>query len=438
MLFRSRRRGRDTTAAVYHPVHFRGPLGTGRQFEDPWARDCPEGIARVSYAQVAAPLRIVQVNAAYDPDAKTAGSLLDLYTTLTEWSAALTRAGARVTVYQRFRTDARLERDGATYQFIGDGHAPWLSTEGAPLAYARAIAREAVDVIHVNGLIFPRLIAGLRGLVGPRPVIVAQHHGGDFPVRGSGPIGAWRRQRWRDGLFAADAVSFTSADQAAPWREAGVLLGQRVLEIVEAGTTLRSVPRERARAAAGVAGDPLILWVGRLTRNKDPLTVLDGLEHALPQLPRATVVMVFGGADLLAEVTERVQSSAVLSQRVTLAGQVPHDEMANYYSAADIFVSGSHAEGSGYALIEALSADVVPVVTDIPPFRVIAGPCGTRWQPGDARAFASALLKVSAGNAEAAREQVRQHYQHVLHWDAIAAATFAAYRQLAEQKRRPD
>ena len=37
--------------------------------------------------------------------------------------------------------------------------------------------------------------------------------------------------------------------------------------------------------AIGATGDPLILWVGRLTTNKDPLTVLDGLERALPQMP---------------------------------------------------------------------------------------------------------------------------------------------------------
>lgn len=386
---------------------------------------------------MATPFRIVQVNAAYDAGAKTAGALLDRYPTLTEWSAAMTRAGARVTVYQRFHTDARLECDGVVYQFISDGHAPWLSTSDAPPAFARAVAREPAQVIHVNGLIFPRLVAGIRRLTGPTPAMVVQHHGGEFPVRGSGPIGAWRRKRWRDGLLAADAVSFTSADQAAPWRNAGILRDQRVLEIVEAGTTLRPVSRERARAAAGVSGHPLILWVGRLTPNKDPLTILDGLELALPHLPDAAVVMVFASHDLLADVARRVSASAVLSRRVTLTGHVAHAEMPNYYAAADVFISGSHAEGSGYALIEALSAGVVPVVTDIPPFRVIAGPCGTRWPAGDAAAFAAALREVCARDAATAREQVRQHYDRVLRWDAIGARTLAEYRDVHGRKGRP-
>lgn len=382
------------------------------------------------------PLRLAQVNATYDPEITTPEALLDRYTTLTEWSAAMRRAGAAVTVYQRFSTDARIERDGATYLFIGDGHPPWLSTSIAPLAYCQAIAGAPADVIHVNGLIFPRIVASLRKLMGPAPAIVAQHHGGDLPVRGIGPIGTWRNWQWRKWLAKADAVSFTAADQAKPWRDAGILRDQRVLEIVEASTTLRSVPRDRARAAVGVSGDPLILWVGRLTRNKDPLTVLDGLELALPHLPGAAVVMVFGGHDLLAPVTERIQASPLLCQRITLPGQVPHEEMPNYYSAADVFISGSHSEGSGYALIEALSAGVTPVVTDIPPFRVIAGPCGARFATGDAAAFAAALRDVCARDLAAGRAQARGHFERELQWDAIAATTVAAYRELASQPRR--
>ena len=143
-------------------------------------------------------------------------------------------------------------------------------------------SRHSADVIHVNGLIFPQLVASIRGKAG-RSAIVAQHHGGEFPIRGSGLVGIWQRQRWKGGLAAASALSFTAAEQAEPWRAAGVLADQRVIEIIEASTTMREVGRERARAAIGATGAPLILWVGRLTTNKDPLTVLDGLERALPQ-----------------------------------------------------------------------------------------------------------------------------------------------------------
>ncbi|HEX4913096.1 MAG TPA: glycosyltransferase family 4 protein [Vicinamibacterales bacterium] len=379
-------------------------------------------------------LRIVQANAVYDPASRTAHALLDTYHTLTEWSAAVRAAGAAVTVVQRFHATGEIERDGIAYRLIKDSQQPWLSTKAAPAEFVAAIAGQRADVVHINGLIFPELVAAVRRACGPSTVIVVQHHGGEFPIRGSGLVGIWQRRHWRNGLAGADALSFTAREQAEAWRTAGVLSAQKILEIVEAGTTLRRVDRARARAAIGIDATPLILWVGRLTTNKDPLTVLDGLERVLPALPTARVVMVFGDDTLIDAVDQRVRASETLRDRVVLAGRVARDELPNYYSAADVFVSGSHFEGSGYALIEAMSAGLIPVVTDIPSFRVIAGTSGARWPAGDAAAFAAALQRVCSASLDDQRTRVADQYDRVLRWDAIAARTVAEYRALAAAK----
>ena len=380
-------------------------------------------------------LKIVQANAVYEPELRDAHALLDRYHTLTEWSAAMAGAGALVSVAQRFHTAGRVERDGVTYEFVKDSQVPWLSTKAAPAEFVNAIARQAADIVHVNGLIFPQLIAEIRKAVGARTVIVAQHHGGEFPIRGGGFVGMWRRARWRGGLAAADAISFTAREQAEPWRAAGVLGDQRIVEIVESGTTLRHIDRQRARTAITVSGDPTILWVGRLTTSKDPLTVLDGLEPALATLPAARVVMVFGDDTLIEAVDTRVRASRILADRVTLAGRVSRDELPNYYAAADVFISGSHFEGSGYALIEAMSAGLVPVVTDIPSFRAIAGNCGARWAPGDSAGFSASLIRVCTGNLGEQRARVIAHYDAVLRWEIIAERTMNEYRALLDAKR---
>jgi glycosyltransferase involved in cell wall biosynthesis len=375
-------------------------------------------------------VRIVQANAVYDPSAKTPDALLDLYRTLTEWSTAVVGAGAEVSVVQRFHTAASIDRDGVRYEFVADKEPPWLSTKGAPPSFVDAIARQAADVVHVNGLIFPQLVASIRARCGPRTAIVVQHHGGEFPIRGSGLVGLWQRQRWKGGLAAADAISFTAVEQAEPWRAAGVLGNQRIIQIIEASTTIREVGRERARTAIGASGVPLILWVGRLTTNKDPLTVLDGLERALPQLPDARAIMVFGDDTLIESVDHRVRESPLLKDRVMLAGRVGHDEMPNYYGAADIYVSGSHSEGSGYALIEAMSAGVVPVVTSIPSFRVIAGEQHAQWAPGDAEALARSLVQTATADLDAQKAAAKDRFNRLLSWEAIGARTVAEYRSL--------
>lgn len=163
--------------------------------------------------------------------------------------------------------------------------------------------------------------------------------------------------------------------------------------------------------------------------------MLSGLEQALPALPDARVVMVFGDDTLLPDVEERVRRSSLLQARVTLAARVSREEMPNYYSAADVFISGSHYEGSGYALIEAMSAGLVPIVTDIPSFRAIAGDSGERWQPGDANEFASAVRRVASIDLSDQRARVRAQYDRVLRWEAIAHRTVADYQTLVDDKR---
>jgi glycosyltransferase involved in cell wall biosynthesis len=264
---------------------------------------------------------------------------------------------------------------------------------------------------------------------------VAQHHGGEFPIRGSGLVGMWQRQRWRSGLAAADAISFTAAEQADQWRAAGVLGDQRILSIVEASTTMREVNRERARMAISASGDPLILWVGRQTSSMDPTTILEGLEGALPRLPGTQVMMLFGDDTLLEGVEQRVRESAVLRSRVLLSGRISPDEMPNYYSAADVFVSGSQSEGSGDVLIEAMSAGVVPVVSDIPSFRAIIGDCGAHFSAGDAGAFATALVRICSGDLVSARAATKARFEHSLTWNAIGTRTVAEYQSILAARR---
>ncbi|HEX6161859.1 MAG TPA: glycosyltransferase, partial [Vicinamibacterales bacterium] len=98
--------------------------------------------------------------------------------------------------------------------------------------------------------------------------------------------------------------------------------------------------------------------------------------------------------------------------------------------AADIYVSGSQSEGSGDALIEAMSAGVVPVVTSIPSFRAIAGGQHAQWTPGDADGLARALIDTAAGNLDAQKAAAKDRFNRLLSWEAIGARTVDEYRKL--------
>jgi len=152
---------------------------------------------------------------------------------------------------------------------------------------------------------------------------------------------------------------FTSQEQAQDWQLAGIIRPrQPVFEVMEGSTTFLPSDRLSARQRTGLHGEPLFLWVGRLDRNKDPLTVLAGFELALPALPKARLAMIYHTDELLPAVQARLAANPSLGAAVTLVGRVPHDQIEPYFHSADYFVLGSHSEGSGYALVEAMACGV--------------------------------------------------------------------------------
>lgn len=387
-------------------------------------------------------MHILILNYVYDAEHREPAALLERYDSLTGWAESLLAAGAaRVTVLQRFARDADLSRGGVTYLFRADGRRsfprPWSGVDRTH----RIAAELRADVAHVNGLLFPAQIWRLRRALPPATAIVAQDHAGAafdagrrFDIRARVRLGLYRA-----GMRAADTFLFTAAEQAMAWRAAGVIRpGQQVHAVMESSRPIRRLPRDEARALAGLRGDPALLWVGRLNANKDPLTVLDGFERALPRLPGARLAMSYLTDDLLPEVRARIAASPALAERVDLLGRLPYERMAALLSAADMFVLGSHREGSGYALIEAIACGAVPVVADIPSFRAITagGTLGRLWPPGDADALARALVELGRSDLARPRAAMAEHFERELSWDAIGRRALAAYRATLDQRRR--
>ena len=363
---------------------------------------------------------ILLANFDFDPGFTNPDELLDQYSTLTGWSEALLEAGAdRVVVLQRFHRRATVTRNGVEYRF-------------GRVRPAMPDDVDAIEIAHVNGLGFPVRTRLLHAALRARTPMVVQDH-----ANGPPRTAAARAVR-RSGFLHVDAFLFTAAEQAAPWRSADIIRDrQTVYEVLEASTTLRPIARAAAREASGVNGAPALLWVGRLNANKDPLTVLAGFERLLGMHPDATLTMVFGSDELLPAVRARISAAPPLGPRVRLVGRVPHAELPAYYSAADIFVLGSHHEGSGYALIEACACGAIPVVTSIPAFGAITadGARGALWSPGDHESLGQALIHVAGRDLGAMRADVALHFARELSWTAIGRRALHIYAEVCERKK---
>jgi glycosyltransferase involved in cell wall biosynthesis len=390
-------------------------------------------------------LSVSIVSCSFDPADRDPDALFARFNTLVCWAEALIEAGAdRLTVVQRFHRALSLQRNGVHYRFVADGAPPSVP----PWYWGHVVVREvraaSPTVVHVDGVIFPLLVRHLRLRLPDATAIVAQDHGG---IHDDSP--GFLKWRWRTfhrlGLRAADGFLFTAVEQALPWQKAGIIgRDQKIFEILESSTNLgsraptASQPKTQPSGDLGLAGSPRLLWVGRLDENKDPLTVLEAFEEVVAALPSAALTMVFGADDLLAQVTQRIASSAHLPGHVHLLGRLDHHRLAALYAAADFFVLGSHHEGSGFALIEALSFGVIPVVTDIPSFQVITdgGRLGALYPVGDAAGMASAVLRLARGDLASRRGLVRAHFERELSWSAVGRKTLRVYRAAHRLRRR--
>ena len=176
-----------------------------------------------------------------------------------------------------------------------------------------------------------------------------------------------------------------------------------------------------------------MLWVGRLDPNKDPLTILEVVERAASKLPDLTLWCCYTEAPLLRQVEEVLSKSPLLADRVHLLGRVPHERVQELCRAADFFVLGSHREGSGYSLMEAMACGLTPVVTDIPSFRRMTGDgrVGALYPPGDGARAAALLVELSRGDRASQARSVRAHFERHLSFEAVGRALAGAYRAVA-------
>jgi glycosyltransferase involved in cell wall biosynthesis len=107
---------------------------------------------------------------------------------------------------------------------------------------------------------------------------------------------------------------------------------------------------------------------------------------------------------------------------VILVGKVDNDHLLYWYNSADFLLSGSHYEGSGTAVCEAMSCGCIPVVTDIASFRMITnnGDCGILYSAGDEEALVNALHQTQTLDRKKYRQKCLDWYDEKLSFKAIA------------------
>jgi glycosyltransferase-like protein len=129
------------------------------------------------------------------------------------------------------------------------------------------------------------------------------------------------------------------------------------------------------RRRAGAADRPLILSVGGIEPRKGSDTLVRALA-ILSREGRRPVLAVVGGHSFqdYRAYRDRVLASLPglglrLDDDVVMLGTVPDTELPAWYAAADVLAFPSTKEGWGLAVLEAMSAGLPVVASDLPVFR---------------------------------------------------------------------
>lgn len=261
----------------------------------------------------------------------------------------------------------------------------------------RILRDEHANLVHAH---FPR--AGFLGGLAARqtgiPIIITNHGPSyQYPEVISNRLKSFLyrwAERWcyRHLYSRVIYVSRRTFDEACRGGQANLVRATVIANGVDLGQ-FHHTRRETLRHALNLSSDEkLIIFVGRLSPEKGPDIFLDAMSK-LPLSDRRIRIVLAGDGPLREEL-EKCTAKAGITDRVTFLGFSP--EIANLMIAGDLFVLTSRYENHPIALLEALTASLPCVVSDVGDNGLIVrqGIDGHVVQAEDPQAVADACLSI--------------------------------------------
>ncbi len=300
-------------------------------------------------------------------------------------------------------------KDGVQYFFKRFSHSLF------PVESHRFIKQLTPDVVVIQGLHFPLQVIQLRLLLGKKTKIIIQNHA-------ERPFIGLKKHLQKSADRFTDAYLFASHNMGVEWIKKGNLSSvKKIHEVMEVSSVFTLMDKTAAIRKTGITGNPVFLWVGRLNENKAPLTVVRAFLQFVNVQLGARLYMIYHTDELLPQIKNELELSPN-GKVIKLIGKVPHDDLQHWFNSADIIISGSHYEGSGTAVCEAMSCRCMPLVTDINSFRMITdnGRCGLLYEAGNEAALLSALMQTRQINIAEKQKASLEYFRSNLSFETIA------------------
>lgn len=286
------------------------------------------------------------------------------------------------------------------------------------------------DVIHVHGIdFFFDFLAATRP-IHRRPMVVSTH-GGFFHTRFASALKTiYFNTATRVSSLAYDRVIATS-DSDGEIFNAIVKSPKKV--VIENGVNV-----EKYADASAPALTPTLIYFGRWSENKGLLETIEFFRHLVSRQPSWKLIIAGREYDHTQKELMALLQKYQLVESVQLAPNPSDRELASLIGQSSYFICLSRHEGFGIAPIEAMSAGLTPVLSDIPPFRnlVRQAGVGVLLDSGDIDNGIADLLALHArGEQEHARRRAWvQSFVERYNWKHIADKYVDIYTALTDRK----
>jgi alpha-1,3-mannosyltransferase len=352
------------------------------------------------------PIKVTHIVRQYSP---SMGGMEDVVQNIARQQREHGQVPRIVTLNRLFRNSAEFLAPEAVIDGVGVMRLPFHGTSRYPLCPQVLQYVGDADVIHVHGVdFFFDYLAATKWL--HRRPLVASTHGGFFHTTFASRLKKlYFNTVTRASCMAYDKIIATSENDGAIFRN---IVKAPKLEVIENGVNV-----EKYRGLSSTAPTPTLIYFGRWSVNKGLLETIALFKQLHARQADWKLIIAGREYDHSAAEFHALVKDQPFGAAVQIVPNPSDQALAALIGQASYFICLSRHEGFGIAPIEAMSAGLTPVLSDIPPFRSLIEQSGM------------GLLLTVEGSAEGIAENV----DHLLKLHAGAQADYSQRRAQAQQ-----
>jgi alpha-1,3-mannosyltransferase len=308
---------------------------------------------------------------------------------------------------------------------------PYKGSSRYPLAPSVLKQLADADVVHVHGVDFFYDYLAWTKWIHRRP-LVASTHGGFFHTEFASTLKTmYFNTVTRASSLAYDRVVGTSNNDGDLFRP---VVAESKLSVIENGV---NVEKYAGKSAPQLT--PTAIYFGRWSSNKGLIETIELFRQMVAVNPTWQLIIAgreydLSYADLMVLVTKYQ-----LGANVRIVPNPSEQELGTLIGQASYYICLSRHEGFGIAPIEGMSAGLIPVLSDIPPFRQLVTQSGMGLLL-DVADLPNAVAQISDLHRQLiqdhpGRREASQQFVGRYSWRRIAGRYVDIYKELAMSRK---